>query len=401
MVFGTKKNKEKHFKKMEKETKKKKLLVATDNYLPRWDGIARFLNEIIPRIKNKYDITIISPDFGNTNHKEIKHIRIPLSKIKYGDYQAAKLDIKTIKKEVKKNDIIFTQTIGPIGLPTILQAKKQKKPIAAYTHSIEWELAPLATKNILLKKFLYPLMKIYTKIIYNKIDLLIVPSEGTKETLSWQNIRTHKEVVHLGVNSQQFKPLKERTEKEQNEIEDIKKQINPENYTLIGNHGRIAEEKDLLTLLRAFNWLQKNNEKVKLIIIGDGLERIKQKIRQTKNTILIERTNEPEKYLNLIDIYVTTSLTETTSLSTIEAMSSGTPVISTAVGFIKDYIQKNKNGFLIKQKDSYDLYKIMQLLIDNKDLAKKIGNKGRTTVTQIFNWDNTAKNITKLLKKLE
>jgi hypothetical protein len=29
---------------------RKKLLIATENFLPRWDGIARFLNEIIPKL---------------------------------------------------------------------------------------------------------------------------------------------------------------------------------------------------------------------------------------------------------------------------------------------------------------------------------------------------------------
>ena len=42
---------------------KKKLLIATDNFLPRWDGIARFLVELIPALTHKFDVTIVAPRF--------------------------------------------------------------------------------------------------------------------------------------------------------------------------------------------------------------------------------------------------------------------------------------------------------------------------------------------------
>ena len=46
--------------------KKKKLVISTDCFLPRWDGIARFLLEIIPRLSRYYDITVIAPKFEGT-----------------------------------------------------------------------------------------------------------------------------------------------------------------------------------------------------------------------------------------------------------------------------------------------------------------------------------------------
>jgi len=42
----------------------KKLLIATDGFLPRWDGISSFLNELIPRIEDDYQLTVIAPDLG-------------------------------------------------------------------------------------------------------------------------------------------------------------------------------------------------------------------------------------------------------------------------------------------------------------------------------------------------
>ncbi|MCF7866466.1 glycosyltransferase family 4 protein [Candidatus Woesearchaeota archaeon] len=380
---------------------KKKLLIATDNFLPRWDGIARFLKEIMPELIKNFEVSVLCPDFGKIEAEGYKIKKIPLSKIKLGDYNSAKLDRTIIKNEIKKNDIVFTQTIGLIGATAIYYAKKYRKPTASYIHNLEWELVPMATKNLFLRRLVYPLMKIYVKYIYKKSHTLIAPSEGISELLSWQGIPTKKKIVRLGVNQETFKPLKEKTEKEQKEIQELKQKLKLEGFFIIGNHGRIAEEKDLGTLIRAFSWLQKKHEDIKLIIIGDGIQEIKDRIQKSKNTILIPRTNEPEKYLNLMDVYVTTSLTETTSLATVEAMASGIPVIATKVGYMKEYIQNNENGFLINIKDNYELYKKIELLKANKDLARKIGNKGKTTATKLFNWDTTANEIATILNELE
>jgi len=45
------------------------------------------------------------------------------------------------------------------------------------------------------------------------------------------------------------------------------------------------------------------------------------------------------------------SLTETSSISTLEAMSCGLPVIATPVGSIPDYIYNRKNGLIFEKKD--------------------------------------------------
>lgn len=379
--------------------KKKKLLIATDNFLPRWDGISRFLNEILPLLATEYELTIVAPDFGKVK-TDFTMKKIELSKYGLGDYKLAKLKPKLIKKLVKKSDMVFTQTVGSIGATAVLYARKYKKPVVSFIHSIEWELVPMSTKNIILRRLLFPFMRLYCRFIYNKSDLLILPSEGTSEIVAWQKIHTKKKVVYLGVNSSAFMPQKDRTKKEQKEIEKLKEKLGLKGLYVVGNHGRLAKEKDLFTLIRAFSWLTKKYEDVRLVIIGDGHEQIREKLKATKNVILIPRTNEVEKYLNLFDVYVTTSLTETTSLATLEAMASGLPVISTPVGFIKEYIHNDYNGFLIDIKDNYAIYKTINLLRNNPELAKKIGQRARKSVLKQFEWKQTAEGILDALKSL-
>lgn len=375
----------------------KKIVIATDNFLPRWDGISRFLVEVIPSIGKEFEVVVICPNYGKLKTEGFKVIQIPLSNWKVGDYVSAKWKRKKVRQEVKSSDIVFAQTIGPIGSMAIWYGSKYKKKVVSFVHSIEWELVPLAISHFSLKKMLYPFVKMYSRYLHNLCDLLILPSEETAESVSWSGLRSQKRIVNLGVDSEKFKPLKERSEKEQKIVEDLRKQFELDNCFVIGNHGRIAREKDLYTLLNAFKWLRKKHGDCKLVVIGDGIGEIAQRLASTNDVIVISAKDNVELYLNLFDVYVTTSLTETTSLTTLEAMSSGLAVASTPVGFIRSYIKDNYNGFLFNPQNSYMLFKILELMYSNPKLRLEVGGRARKNIIKKLSWDNTRKEITQIL----
>lgn len=376
--------------------RKKKLLIATDNFLPRWDGIARFLSEIIPRLSDNYEITVVSPDFGTYEDPNIKIVKIPLTRFKVGDFPVPQLKISIIKKLVEDSDIVFTQTIGPVGMVAINQAKKCNKPIAAFIHSIEWELVPKAVSNLFLKKYSQILAKKMSKNLYNKCSLLIMPSNNVADLFVWNNIRTKSEVINLGVDTEKFKPpISDDAKKE------LRKQLGlDENDIIIGYHGRISMEKDLVTLLRAFTRIQMYYADTKLLVVGDGVESIKKQLSR-KDVILTGSKNNPVPYLQAMDIYCLTSLTETTCLSMLEAMSCGLPVVSTEVGFIKSYIKNNVNGLFFDKQNPYFLAKQVDRLISDPELRARLGDNARKTVVERFSWDKTAEGIIKALESIE
>ncbi len=375
---------------------KKKLLIPTDGFLPRWDGISRFLSEIIPRLKKKYDISIIAPDNGRCEFDEdssLKIVRIPLAKYKGGDFNPPKFDYKTIKKEVKKTDIVFSQTLGPIGLLGVMAARKYKKKLLFFVHLIEWDILTKAIGISFLKKYVNFITKMLTRRAYKKANILIVPSENIAEMLTWQKINTPKEIVYLGVETNKFVPPKNKR------LAKTKLGIDPETF-VIGYHGRIAREKDIPTLLRAFIQLKKVHQNVKLLIVGDGLDSIKKKLASIEGVILPGQTNNVIPFLQAMDVYCLTSLTETTSLGTLEAMSCEVPAIATKVGFVKQYLKPKINGLFFKEKNSYDLMKKIVFMITHKDQREKMGKTARKVVEKNFNWDSTTKQLEKIIDGL-
>ena len=374
-----------------KPATKPRLVIATDNFLPRWDGIARFLGEIIPRLLQEYDITVISPDYGlSVLDAKVTRVLIPTSSKRYGDYTPAQWKPEIVAAAIRQADVVFTQTIGPIGMLANRHARRQGKPLVAYIHSIEWELIPRALDSSLLKRIAHPLMKLLTRRLYNRCTLLIVPSENIAEMFLWQHITAPKRVVHLGVDTRRFIAGKRDAAKEKLGI--------PVEALVIGFHGRLGYEKNLLTLSRAY--LRTGTRGKQLLLVGNGVEELRNRLSKVQGCILPGATNDIVPYLQAMDIYVMPSFTETTSLAVLEAMSCELPVISSPVGFIQQYIHDGENGLFFQTKSSFDLSKKLELLIRDPKLRERLGTAARRTVKEQFDWDRTAEGIAQALAGL-
>jgi L-malate glycosyltransferase len=371
---------------------KKHIVIATDCFLPRWDGVTRFLLEILARIKKDFKVTILAPDFPGEKIriKDITIIRFPVMKRELGDIQFSKFAYSKVKKHIANADVIFNQTIGPIGIMSILAAKKLNKPVVAFIHSIEWELTTKSVKYG--KHFTNIATRLLAKWLYRKCTLLIVPTQEVGEKFTIIGIRTPKEVVRLGTDTKRFVPAKSK--------EHAKKAINiDEKDIVIGFCGRLGREKNVRTLYRAFRRVEKKHKNIKLLIVGKGVKEDEELFTSNRNVIHVGKKNNVVPYLQAMDIFVLPSLTETTSLSTLEAMACGCAVVATPVGHVKEYIKERKNGLLFPCKNSLVLSLKLNLLIENKKLREKLAKNARKTVEKEFKWEETAKGISGILKR--
>lgn len=378
------------------QTEKKttpKLLISSDNFLPRWDGVSRFLNELIPNLKDDFDITVLAPNFPGkySTPKGVKVVRFDIMQHNFGDIQFSKPDYTKAKKYVEKTDIIFAQNVGPIGMCAITAASRLKKPIVYYVHSIDWELTSKSVKRF--KKLTEVVTKLLVKHFYNKVKTLLVPSKEVRKIIT-HDLRIDKniEVVRLGIDTTKFRPPENKSE--------AKKLIGLDpNHTIIGFYGRISREKSILTLLDAYKKLKPKYPNCRLLVVGDGVSELINKLKDEDGVILTGAVNNGERYLQAMDIYVLPSLTETTSLTTLEAMSCGLPVLSTKVGFIKEYIKEKHNGLFFPKENPLVLSLKIKRLLDNPQEGLTLGEHARGTVLREFRWDQTSDKIKKILKE--
>jgi glycosyltransferase involved in cell wall biosynthesis len=370
---------------------KKKLLIATDGFLPRWDGIVRFLLEIVPRLEPNYEIRILAPTFEGTYENPLKSevIRFKQLKVRFGDIFFSKVRAGEIKEHVRWADIVFVQSLGTIGIAAINAAHK-KKPIIIFTHLIEWDIATKSLKRF--KKIVNGFTKAIARRYYRKCDYIIHPTEEVKYLYAKNNIHVKSEIIPLGTDVAKFMPPEDKRKAKE------KLGINPD-HIIIGYHGRIGREKDLLTLYRAFRHLEKTNPNIRLMIVGRGVKEHERMFSSVRNIIMPGSQLNVVPYLQAMDIYVLPSLTETSSLGTMEAMACGLAVITTPVGYVKDYITEKENGMIFPFGNSMRLAIKLGYLIENEELRKKLGKNARKTIEREFNWDKTADKIINVLKK--
>ncbi len=367
---------------------KPKLLIATDSFLPRLDGISRFLSNVVPILVNKFEVTILCPKYpGDLKFSDkLRIIRLPIKKTKQDYY--SKVDLKPIHNIINNSDIVFVHSLGPIGKTSIDIAKKIKKPLIMYIHHLYWETL---SQNRTLEPFIKNLVLLKSKNLYKKCSLLIVPSIHTAKILEKQGIKTSKVVVRYGVDTEKFMPSKDK--KESKGLVGIEK-----SKKVIGFVGRLSKEKDLITLYEAFKKLETRHNNLFLLIIGKGNERLERLFKKGGSIRLIKSTNNVVPYLQAMDIFVMPSLAETSSIATLEAMSCALPVITTKTGDLKKYIKDKENGLFFSKKNSLLLSLKIEWLLKEDYVRKVLGLNARETVQNIFKLDKTQRKIKRILE---
>ncbi len=88
---------------------------------------------------------------------------------------------------------------------------------------------------------------------------------------------------------------------------------------------------------------------------------------------------------------------EGTPVAIIEAQSAGLPVVSTNHSGIPDIVVHNETGFLVEEGDATGMAKYMIMLLDDIELARKIGEAGRKRISEHFTMQHHIRTIDQAL----
>jgi glycosyltransferase involved in cell wall biosynthesis len=158
--------------------------------------------------------------------------------------------------------------------------------------------------------------------------------------------------------------------------------------------GRMNSEKGINELAEAFNSLHKKHANVRLLLVGDDEENmkesIKQKVEDINSVIFSGVTTTPEHFIQACDVFCMPSHREGFPLSVLEASSVEKPIICSDTYGLMESIVENKTGIRHKVADVDSLHFAMEKLFYDQNLVESLGKGGRAYVLENF----TAKTIT-------
>lgn len=169
-----------------------------------------------------------------------------------------------------------------------------------------------------------------------------------------------------------------------------------EDDTVIGIAARFDPVKDVATTVRAFAKASQKNEKLKLLVAGDGqgkemLASLAEELGVKDKVFFAGWLHEMDGYYSCIDINVVSSLSETFPYTLTEAARAHIPTISTPVGGVPKLIENKVTGMLFDIGDSDMLAKQMRLLASEPELRKSLGDAAFEKAKREFSTESTCR----------
>lgn len=167
---------------------------------------------------------------------------------------------------------------------------------------------------------------------------------------------------------------------------------------IVGMVARLWEQKAPQDFIRSIPVVVKAIPDAKFLVIGDGhlkdrLIKLSQELNVSKNVLFLGWRQDVKALLNLLDVFVLTSLWEGLSVSILEAMASGKPVVATNIKGNNELVIDGETGFLVPAKNPQMVGEKVLSLLMNRTLAQKMGLKGYQRVRENFSIDNTVAKI--------
>lgn len=222
-----------------------------------------------------------------------------------------------------------------------------------------------------------------TKFAYKNTQLIAV-GEMVKKNL----------IEYFGIESNQICVIHNAVKEFTGDISPIEilKTEKDKGHILIGNIGRLSEQKGMKYFIEAAKATEAKHPETRFVIVGDGEEK-EQLQEQVKSLNLQEKIiflgyrNDIQNVMKQLDFIVLSSLWEGLPLTPIEAFSVGKTVIGTAVDGTPEIIRDNVDGYLVEPRDTIALADKMNFLCEHLGKRKDMEEKAIKRYNDAFSFE--------------
>ena len=286
--------------------------------------------------------------------------------------------------QLKRPDLVHIATEGPLGWSALRAALYLKLPVSSdyrtnfQSYSTHYGVG-----------FLYKPIMAYLRKFHNRAHCTMVPTQALRNSLAVAGFH-HLRVVSRGVDTVAFDPA--------HRSDQLRARwgLGPEGLAVVCV-GRLAPEKNLALLLRAFEAIEHRNPHARLVLVGNGpmREELQAKCPGALFAGQLRGQALAEHYASA-DLFLMPSVTETFGNVTTEAMASGLTVLAFDYAAAADLIKDGINGRVTPLGDSEAFVRAAVALAAEPGLRMRIGTEARRTALEL-DWKRIVQNFEAVL----
>jgi glycosyltransferase involved in cell wall biosynthesis len=284
------------------------------------------------------------------------------------------------------SDLIHVHWAIPTGLIGVWVGWLLKKPVVVTIHGSDFRMAT-EKFSFLTKVFLY---------VCQRANQIMCVSELQRKEIQKMGIKAEKiSTVPMGIDEPFLEAGKKRAEKS-----------NGQPHTVLSNRTLLPLY-NVSLLIRAIPKVIKEQPYTKFFIAGDGsdrkdLEKEADRLSLSSSVQFLGRLPHEKMadVLSQTDIYVSTSLSDGTSVSLLEAMGSGAFPIVTDIPANGEWIVDGKNGFLVPVDQPEILADRILSAIRDRDLLQKSRKENFLTAEKKAFWPTNIRKLEEIYSSL-
>lgn len=357
-----------------------KILFVSDTYFPHVNGVYYFVRRLAVLLQERgHEISVLVPSADmHWSEKIIDGIRVyGVPSLPVMVYPKIRFPIPlnlrmNVKKTIQKlrPDIIHIQDHFALARAVVKVNMDVGIPIIGTNHFMPENvtaLLPISIFNKGLEKWMW---SSFTK-VFNQLKLVTTPTDMAARLI---RVKLGVDVLAVsnGIDLERF-----------NQVGDtgpIREKYSIPNKPILLYVGRLDPEKQLDEVLRAVAQALKSIDFC-LVIVGKGvkreaLEQLSEKLGIRDNVVFAGFVPDTELpfFYRVGNCFIMASVAELQSISTMEGMASGLPIIAADAGALDELVHDGKNGYLFDHGDISTLAKHIEKILSKHHLNKEMGN---------------------------
>jgi glycosyltransferase involved in cell wall biosynthesis len=367
------------------------ILLLTSDFLPNVGGMATHAHELArAHVGNGHLVHLVHPVYGTGEQRVEQLDGITVHKL-FIDRQTPKIKhlvyIRTVRAYIRALlkrqpfDVLHWHDLTPNCWTT--RGLHGALPLVWTNHTSNYlEMYESAAGRLKIRAWL------------GHADAVISPSRELHEKSAVTGIpSTRNFYIPNGVDAEKFQPGQDFG------VIDKDYGLDPSRPVIICPR-RLEPKNGVEYFIRSVPLLRATHPDVQFLVVGGGFpderRRFEELLRDAGQlhdvffTGNVPNTAMPRFYA-LSTIAVLPSLMEATSISGLEAMASGLPLVGTRVGGIPEIIEDGRSGVLVDPRSPEQLADAFRKLLDDATLRNTLGNGARLRVESTFAWPEIAK----------